>query len=305
MDTPQKIEARQQALLDIFSDQYTFRIPRYQRPYAWGTEHAGQLLDDLIDALGENTGEDIEQVTPYFLGSIVLVRHVAERNVVDVIDGQQRLITLSLLLACLREYLPDHVENLDQRLRQRGDALLGQPDVPRLSLRDRDQDFYVEKIIKHDGLDGVVDETQLSDSKRNLLQNSRLLREKLSKLEPSTIERLAKYMILRCYLVVVETADLSSGYRIFSVLNSRGRDLKATDILKSDIIGKLPENDRDVYNKKWEDAEEYLEREGFLELITHIRMIYRKTKLRNLLDEMREWNRRSKTRPVSPANVCT
>jgi hypothetical protein len=89
--------------------------------------------------------------------------------------------------------------------------------------------------------------------------------------------------------VVVATPDLNSAYRIFSVLNTRGLDLSATDIIKSQIIGSITERQREKYTQKWEDIEEDLGRESFGELFSHIRMIYRKAKPQGtLLSEFKE-----------------
>lgn len=90
-----KLEAHEVQLSKVFSSDYEFAIPDYQRPYTWGTEQATQLLDDLYDAVDRNPDE------PYFLGSVVLVK---DANVpqAEVIDGQQRLTTLTILLSVLR-----------------------------------------------------------------------------------------------------------------------------------------------------------------------------------------------------------
>ncbi|MFF3878986.1 DUF262 domain-containing protein [Streptomyces sp. NPDC001978] len=94
------MEAQEVSLHKVFSSDYDFRIPDYQRPYAWETEQATQLLIDLEEALERGNDE------PYFLGSIVLVK--ANRNAhADVIDGQQRLTTLTILLALLRDLTED------------------------------------------------------------------------------------------------------------------------------------------------------------------------------------------------------
>jgi len=90
--------------------------------------------------------------------------------------------------------------------------------------------------------------------------------------------RLAQFVVTRCFLVAVETPDIDSACRIFSVLNSRGLDLSATDILKAEIIGGTPDQTRENYTKKWEDTEEDLGREPFGDLFSHIRMVYRKAK---------------------------
>jgi hypothetical protein len=90
-------------------------------------------------------------------------------------------------------------------------------------------------------------------------------------------------------MLLVATPDLNSAYRIFSVLNTRGLNLAATDILKAEIIGAIPDGERDVYTRKWESIEEDLGRDAFGELFSHIRMIYRKAKPKGtLLSEFKE-----------------
>ena len=96
----QPIAAVEINLDKLFTDEYEFVIPEYQRPYTWGVEHAVQLLVDLQEALERDLDE------PYFLGSIVLVKD-AQSPRAEVIDGQQRLVTLTLLLAVLRDIVED------------------------------------------------------------------------------------------------------------------------------------------------------------------------------------------------------
>ena len=64
---PETIKASEQNLNKVFCDDYVFEIPEYQRPYAWTTDEVGELLDDLLFAMGR------EEDVPYFLGSIVLI----------------------------------------------------------------------------------------------------------------------------------------------------------------------------------------------------------------------------------------
>ncbi|MGL4440044.1 MAG: DUF262 domain-containing protein [Bosea sp. (in: a-proteobacteria)] len=98
--TRHTIEASEKPILDIFCDKYLFRIPSYQRPYAWTTEQTSELLDDVSTACGE-TG-DVVNASPYFLGSIVLIKD-PQRPEADVVDGQQRLTTLTIMLSVLRD----------------------------------------------------------------------------------------------------------------------------------------------------------------------------------------------------------
>lgn len=81
----QKLTAHEHPLRKIFSSDFEFKIPEYQRPYRWGTDQALQLLDDLEET-SDRGGDE-----PYFLGSLVLVEQ--DDGSFDVIDGQQRLTT--------------------------------------------------------------------------------------------------------------------------------------------------------------------------------------------------------------------
>ena len=106
-----KIEAHERAIGDIFSDAYEFEIPPYQRPYAWEEEQARELLNDLLDAMDNRDASG----GLYFLGSIVLVKLPTEAQA-KVIDGQQRLTTLTILLSVLRDLTTD----LERRIERRG-----------------------------------------------------------------------------------------------------------------------------------------------------------------------------------------
>jgi len=84
----------------IFSKEFVFSVPLYQRPYAWGTEQAEELFDDLLGFLGHGH-EKVDDLNPYFLGSVVVIKE-DHRPDADVVDGQQRLTTLTILLSAIR-----------------------------------------------------------------------------------------------------------------------------------------------------------------------------------------------------------
>src|SRR5207244_8414282 len=86
----------------IFSDDFVFTIPLYQRAYAWTTEESEELFQDLMRAM-DSYEASIDDLPPYFLGSIVLIK--GDEPLAEVIDGQQRLITLTMLLAALRRFI--------------------------------------------------------------------------------------------------------------------------------------------------------------------------------------------------------
>jgi len=280
--------AHEQSLAKIFSDDYVFRIPGYQRPYSWTTEQARELFEDLTGFM-QSDGGAVEDMPPYFLGSIVLIKSEANPGS-DVVDGQQRLTTLTILLAAIRAcVVPERAAEVTPLIYERGSAIRGTKDRFRLTLRDRDCDFFQRYVQREEGFSNLLQlSDRLSDSQSNIRVNAQLFQARLDKLAEDERVRLAQFIVTRCYLVVVATPDLDSAYRIFSVLNSRGLDLSATDILKAQIIGSVPDVQKDAYTQKWEDAENDLGRATFGDLFSHIRMIYRKSKPKATL--LKEFN---------------
>ena len=275
---PSTLVAHEQAISRIFSNDYVFKIPSYQRPYAWTTEQARDLFDDLAGFMKGGPAK-VEDMPPYFLGSIVLIKVETHPNA-DVVDGQQRLTTLTLLLSAIRANVAScGGGDITQLLYEKGSQILGTQDRFRLSLRPRDQEFFQRYVQREDGFAQLLElNDQSSDSRKNIRSNALLFDERLKAMPEAARLALAQFIVTRCFLVAVATPDLDSAYRIFSVLNSRGLDLSPTDILKAEILGKISSSVRDSYTQKWEDMEEDLGRDEFGELFSHIRMVYRKVK---------------------------
>jgi hypothetical protein len=85
------LEAHDKLIREIFEGSYEFEIPDYQRPYAWTTEQAEELISDLVSAMQDARTSGAK--SQYFLGSIVLIKNDREPRS-SVVDGQQRLSTL-------------------------------------------------------------------------------------------------------------------------------------------------------------------------------------------------------------------
>lgn len=284
-----KLTAHEHPISRIFSDDYVFSIPGYQRPYAWTWEQAGELYDDLTGFINTNSG-DISKMPPYFLGSIVLIKGETTPKA-EVVDGQQRLTTLIILLSSIRHLVNEkYKEHITSLLYEKGNPIKGTEDRFRLSLREKDKGFFHNYIQKEVGLTELLElKEELSDSQSRIKSNASSYVQRLEKLSEQERLTLAQFIVKRCFLVTVATPDLDSAYRIFSVLNSRGLDLSATDILKAQIIGGISEKERIAYTKKWEDEEEELGRNQFGDLFSHIRMVYRKSKPQGtLLKEFEE-----------------
>lgn len=286
------IKASERALVDVFCNKFRFSIPAYQRPYVWTTENTEELFDDLLNAMG--TTDNPSEASPYFMGSIVLIKNPEEPGA-DVVDGQQRLTTLTILICVLRDRLEADLEkNLSrEQLRttaQRyvaevGDAFAGAQDTYRLQLQPLYADFFRTTIQHMDATNSLPDAEQIrGEAKMRIVENARHLANRVDDIDPDKRRKLLTFMIQRCFLVVVEASDQDSAYRVFSVLNDRGVNLSPTDILKADIIGAINKSERETYTETWEEIEASLGRDRFRDLFAHIRMIHRRTKLAGTLD---------------------
>ena len=278
---PTTIAAKEQNLDKVFSDEYFFEIPLYQRPYAWTTEQVGELLDDIAGAM------ESDSEAPYFLGSVVLIKGEG-KSLSEVVDGQQRLTTLTMLFSVLRELTSGQLaDNLDQFVREIGNELRGTKDRFRLSLRERDREFFEDHVQNRGKLKYFLeaDPVTFSDSQKRIFENAKYLYGELTKRNGEQIKDIANYISKHCFLVVVSTSDGESAYRIFSVMNTRGLDLSPTDNLKALVIGKVPDDSKSKYTDQWEKTEVDLGRDSFRDLFAHIRTIYRKDKLRGSLQK--------------------
>ncbi len=178
--TVSKIHGAEFPIRKIFSNDFNFRIPLYQRPYSWTTEQAGELLDDLISFIGSDTGVGVDALSPYFLGSIVLIKDESQPDA-EVVDGQQRLTTLTILLSALRQTIktPDYALGMTDYLYQEGKPLEGTPNRYRLTLRERDAEFFRTRIQDQGQIVSLkkLNDGQLPDSQKNIRSNAVLFME--------------------------------------------------------------------------------------------------------------------------------
>lgn len=279
-----KITGKEYPLSKIFSSDFEYHIPGYQRPYSWTKEETGLLFDDLYNFFQEEKSDN------YFLGSIVLIKEEQKRYA-EVIDGQQRLTTLSILFSAMADAFGDSECKSDCKayLCEKGKALEGIEAKPRVFLRDADHPFFYKYIqnVQLDALVALDPVTLDTEAKKHIRENCALLREKLKDIFLDDKQRLefTQFLLTRCYLVVVSTPSQESAFRIFTVMNSRGLDLLPTDIIKSTVIGNLPKEKQQEYTEKWEGLEELTGRDGFNEVFTHTRTIFVKERQKKTLRE--------------------
>jgi len=292
-----EIKSEKILVKDIFSRMW-FRVPEYQRPYVWGREEIDDLLDDLTFAMAEKP--DFE----YFLGSFVFQSKPAssgdgqtfDEN--DLLDGQQRMATLLMLFAVLRDLAEDPQAKKDcqECIYQQASQYRKIPERTRLifAIREEVQNFIDEFVKADGGTDREDDISKIADKNENLsvqnmakaiLELRRFFRE-----NPSTKpEDLLQFLLNKVLLIYVSTEDLEDAFRLFMILNDRGIPLRNSDILKSVNLGALEKPEEKVkYAKMWEEAEGELG-DDFDRFLNHVRTILVKDKARlNLLQEFED-----------------
>jgi Protein of unknown function DUF262 len=135
------IAAHQHTVSEVLGDKFLHEIPPYQRPYAWTPDEAKQLYVDLREAVEASNDE------PYFLGSVVLIRPQGEL-VGQVVDGQQRLTTLTILAAVLRDIAVDKNEKeaLGSVVYIEPNQFRAQVEAVRVRAHERDRVFFVTRF---------------------------------------------------------------------------------------------------------------------------------------------------------------
>lgn len=291
-----EIKSEKILIKDVFK--MWFRIPEYQRPYVWGYEEINDLLDDLTFAQHEKPDSE------YFLGSFVFQSKLAAPELGrkfpenDVLDGQQRMTTLLLLLAVIRDLTgdPKTKKKCQEYIYQEADEYEEIPERTRLvfGIRDIVQKFFDEyiKTIGRTHDEDVLAKTaeKIADvSVQNMAKAVLEIRNFFKKNESVKPEALLHFLINRVLMIYVATEDLEDAFRLFMILNDRGIPLRNSDILKSMNLGALDnEVDKIKYAKLWEQAEGELG-DDFDRFLNHIRTILVKEKARlSLLQEFED-----------------
>ncbi|MGL2459041.1 GmrSD restriction endonuclease domain-containing protein [Helicobacter pylori] len=239
-------------LLDFIgkSQEKQFVIPVYQRVYSWGKEHCKQLWDDIIKTGGNN------QIEGHFIGSILYVRNgITHSDPLLIIDGQQRLTTITLLCIALRNHSSDEVKILEKfsckeienhyliNSNKNGDKKF------RLILSESDKDTLLSLIDKN--------KRKPSEPSVKIVENFKLfekwISENTDKLE-TIFKGLEKLMIV--YIALDKEKD--DPQLIFESMNSKGIELTQTDLIRNYIImeTETEEKQKDFYNGYWRAMEE-------------------------------------------------
>ena len=270
---------------DLLSGPFLLNIPVYQRPYSWGIDQAQQLLDDLMEAAG--LGSDPEIDDSYFLGTILLMDGPGVQTTkmtpkmspreFDVVDGQQRLVTLLTLFCVLRDLEDGARKVISKRvqgmvLAQQGSRFF-RTERFRLHLSSRDRLIFEDNVLPAGKTLLDPDIVGVAAADEALLIVRDVLVSELSRLPEIARQQLFDFLADRCNAVVIVSHDIDRAHRLFVVLNERGKKLQRDDILKADILSRVPSAKISWVAQKWDETSALLGKD-FEVFFSHVRKIY-------------------------------
>ena len=205
-----KLKAEVKTLESILFSKEPFTIPPYQRPYKWSIKNVNQLIDDVLLH---------NDKTAYRLGTVVIHKN----STFNIVDGQQRLYTLSLIAA----------------------ELLGTETGGRLMQRKARELCLAQHTITH------------PISLANLKRNHKQISDRIKDFQRDDI----LFFFQKCELVYIELDDISEAFQFFDSQNTRGKDLAPHDLLKAFHLREMTDNieiERVACVKHWEEVSEEL-----------------------------------------------
>lgn len=222
-----------------------FTIPVYQRDYSWRkTPHCDKLWLDL-----NNLVESAEE-KKHFIGTLVVVNHKSEKIIVD---GQQRLTTVSLFLLAMHKFLqkkPNKTrdeENLENNILENYLVLKYSSEERRVRLKPNKQD----KI----NFDKLFEDIEIVETDSNIVNNYNFFYKKISQSNFSCHQLFNAFEKLT--IVVIELDSNEDAQIIFESLNSTGLDLNSYDLARNYILMNLkPEKQEKIYNLYWKEIEQ-------------------------------------------------
>lgn len=288
------MKAEESKLSKVLTDSRVYEIPRYQRPYSWTEKNVQDLISDVYDAFEERQPE-------YFIGSIITIEKTKD-TLFEVVDGQQRLTTLNLILAKLRDLIIDSAAKQEVQKRILPvNVLTGESEKPRLIIRKQDQRFFTNYILA-----GVHDQdiTDISETQLRMVNNLSEIDTYLKDKDQQTLKFFANYLLDKVYVVFVTTDSFASAYRLFNVLNARGLSLSNGDLLKNKLydLAQSSISEQDKIEEAWNELEDLIGLRNLDIFLSHHRTSIIGNKQQDVL--FKEYENYLSSYPKKPSVFC-
>lgn len=299
-----ELNADKQLIRKILSNKNTYNIPRYQREYSWEKAEIAEFFEDIIKQLCLENGEVKSE--DYFIGSILLTGdYNSSGKKLDVVDGQQRLTTITILLSALAEAF--YKANKNGLYDIVWEYIVGKDDNGEEYpiLYNEVQYPYFQYYIQRKQRENVEPTCEEEDRIKNAFVffsnglNEDNLRKYISKIHPQIDIHAYEYtellkglrnQVLDCYVICIWTTETKYANEIFEILNAKGKQLSPVDLIKNNIFKVLEKEIPDDPQIKWKEIKKNLNydkgRVDFSEFYRHYWISrYRKVTYEKLYDD--------------------
>jgi len=242
-------------IIKIFGDADSYyQVPDYQRPYSWGDEQVEQLWDDIYSAM-ESRDES------YFLGAMILIK--TKDGYFEVVDGQQRLTTLTILFCVIRDLYGDKLKKLDKELissiQDAIKSLVKGKHRLKLITQLHYQNEFEQEILRRVKFPTTTLTKEQKEQKK-FINAALIFKQKLEEIEKKggieKIKRFAEFLLKNVEMITITCTKQNYAIKLFQILNTRGLDLNPADLVKSYLYSRLEgENERQQFISTWREIE--------------------------------------------------
>ncbi len=261
----------------INTDSY-YQMPEYQRPYSWDKERVEQLWFDLVESYNNHI-EDPTVDSNYFLGSLVVVKN---GQGYDVVDGQQRMTTLTILFCVLRDLDKINLSEIRMTKVKHSikDMFAGRERL-KLTTQLNNQAVFETSIINKIDFQSSKKKIEENRFLQTAFYFKNLIEDSQNPESENYIENLSgfiEYLFEKTTLIRVVCYDESFAIKLFTVLNDRGLDLSSSDIIKAYLLQKLNEERRSSFIEVWKRIETICKQAGeSLQMVLSLYLYYLKS----------------------------
>ncbi len=225
-----------------------YEVDVFQREYRWGKKNIEQLIDDLTDKFLESYSKDddrkeVKNYSRYYMGSIILN---VKDNIQSIIDGQQRLTSITLLLIYLNNLQKDHTAKVSSITQLIASEAFG---AYTLNLQIEDRIECMLALFE----EKQVEPSDENESIKNLLECYSDISETFPKeLTQEALPYFIDWLIENVIFVVIETRSNDDAYKIFETMNDRGLSLTPPEMLKGYLLSKFSvDSEKKELNELW------------------------------------------------------
>ncbi len=232
-------------------DEISYKIPIYQRQFSWKQKEVSQMLSDIFPEDHQWLLVDMLRRRPYFLGSFVFIGN-GDRRI--VLDGQQRLITISLLISVIHQLLKDSGTSSEKLVWIRKYLMTGgfeEDVINKLTLQGKDSEFYKELIIYPQKFSQrELRKHLLSKSIKYMYQfieGNLSIAERFNTSPNQYYSAMFKELKDNLRFIRIQCSTEEDAFKLFETLNDRGLALSAADLIKNKILSRCETKAEEVY----------------------------------------------------------